>query len=269
MKKYLNPRNLPILLPFAAALGLLLRLWTMGGGPNSEGLYAPQPAAWVLLWIVTIGTVVCIIAMSRPLKKPGRYADNFPKSILGAAGCAAAAIGMGISALPDLTNSTDLLATATGFMGALSAVSLLLTGWSRFQGVKPSFVLHVVPCLGMALRIFDRCKYWSNETQTGVFLFQFLASACVMLAMYQMCCFDVNLGNRKSSLLWSLSGTYFCVLALPMGEETLFYAGMALWLITNLCSVRPLRTPKPEAAAPVQEETPAAPAAPAEQSEQE
>lgn len=256
MKKYLNPLYLPIFLPLAAVLGFVLRLWTIGNGPNSEGLYAPQPVAWVLLWLVTIATIGCVILMSRPLNKPGRYADNFPKSILGAAGCAAAAIGMGISALPDLTNSVDLLATLTGFLGVLSAVSLLLTGWSRFQGVKPSFVLHVIPCLGLALRIFDRCKYWSNEPQTGVFLFQFLASACVMLAMYQMCCFDVNLGNRKSSLLWSLSGAYFCVLALPMGEEPLFYAGMALWVMTNLCSVRPLRVAKPEATEPVQADVP-------------
>ena len=256
MKKYLHPRFLPIIVPIASVLGFLLRLWTMGSGPDEEGLYAPQTAAWVLLWIVTGLTLLSILLLSGRLKHPGRYIDNFPKSVLGAAGCAVGAFGMMYSSLSNLNASGDLLANLTGVLGVISAVALLLTAFSRYQGQKPSFVMHVVPCLFLALRIFDRCKHWSNETQTAVFLFQFLASACVMLATYQLCCFDVNLGQRKSSLFWSLSGVYFCVLALPMGEEPVFYAGMALWLMTNLCSVRPLRVAKPEAAAPVQEEAP-------------
>lgn len=254
MKKYLHPRYLPIIIPIASVLGLLLRLWTLGTGPDEEGLYAPQTAAWVLLWIVTGLTLLGIIVMSSHLKNPGRYADNFPKSLPGGVGCVAGAFALMFSSLSNISATGDLLANLTGVLGVISAVALLLTGFSRFQGQKPSFVMHVVPCLFLALRIFDRCKHWSNETQTGVFLFQFFASVCVMLATYQLCCFDVNLGQRRSSLFWSLSGVYFCVLALPMGEEPVFYAGMALWLITNLCSVRPLRAPKPEAAAPAQEE---------------
>ena len=34
---------------------------------------------------------------------------------------------------------------------------------------------------------------------------------------------------------------YFCVLALPMGEDIFFYAGMLLWLMLNLCSLRPMK----------------------------
>lgn len=254
MKKYLHPQFLPIIIPIASVLGFLLRLWTIGSGPDEEGLYAPQSIAWVLLWIVTGLTLLGILLLSSRLKCPGRYFDNFPKSVLGAAGCAVGAFGVMYSSLSSLTATGDLLANLTGVLGIISAVALLLTAFSRFQGQKPSFVMHVVPCLFLALRIFDRCKHWSNETQISVFLFQFLASACVMLATYQLCCFDVNLGQRKSSLFWSLSSVYFCVLALPMGDEPLFYAGMALWLMTNLCSVRPLRTPKPETAETVQEE---------------
>lgn len=265
MKQYLHPKYLPIAVSIASVLGLLLRLWTMGAGPDEEGLYAPQVFAWVLLWIVTFATLTIIVLMSSRLKNPGRYSDNFPKSMIGAAGCAAAAFGVLYTSLGALSDSIDLLAALTSVFGVLSGIALMLTAVARFQGKKPSFVLHIIPCLFLALRIFDRCKHWSNLTQTGTFLFQFLASTCVMLAVYQLCCFDVNLGKRRSSLLWSLSGVYFCVLALPMGEEPLFYAGMALWLITNLCSVHPLKTPKPQPAAPevpITEETaPEAPAA--------
>lgn len=244
MKKYLHPKYLPILVPIASVLGLLLRLWTMGGGPDESGLYAPQPLAWVLLWMVSIVTLAGIVFLSNGLKNPGRYSDNFPPSVISAAGCGAAALAIVFSSLTTLVGAVDLLATITGILGLVSAVALVLVALARYQGKKPSFLMHTVICLFLALRVFDRCKHWSNVTQTGVFLFQFLASICVMLAAYQLCCFDVNLGNRRRSLFWNLATVYFCALALPMGEEPLFYGGMLLWMISNLCSVRPIKAAK-------------------------
>lgn len=248
MKKYLHPIYLPILVPLTSILALALRLWTMGGGPDGDGLYAPQPLAWALLWLVSAVTLAGIFSLTRRLKNPGRYADNFPASPLGAAGCAAGAVGILFSALTTLFGGKDLLSNLTGILGAFSGAALLLCAVARLRGKKPSFLFHVIPCLYFALRIFDCCKHWSNVTQIGAFLFQFLASICVMLAAYQMCCFDVNLGNRPSYLLWSLSGVYFCVLALPMGEDIFFYAGMLLWLMLNLCSLRPLKAAQPQSA---------------------
>ena len=256
MKKFLHPTYLPILVPLASILALALRLWTMGGGPNSEGLYAPQPLAWALLALVTVLTLAGIFTLTRRLKNPGRYADNFPASPLGAVGCVAGSLGILFSALTTLFAAQDLLSKLTGILGLVSTLALLLTAVARFRGAKPNFVFHVVTCLYFALRIFDCCKHWSNVTQIGAFLFQFLASICVMLASYQLCCFDVNLGNRPSSLLWSLSGVYFCVLALPMGENIYFYAGMLLWLMLNLCSLRPMKAPQPQPAEVIETEPP-------------
>lgn len=247
MKKHLHPTNLPLLVPLASILGLVLRVWTMGGGPDGDGLYPARPLAWALLWLVTAVTLAGIFALTRRLKNPGRYFDNFPASPIGAVGCTAGALGILYSALNTFFAAMDLLSTLTGILGLISAVTLLMTAVARYQGKKPNFLFHVIPCLYFALRIFDCCKHWSNVTQIGAFLFQFLASICIMLAAYQLCCFDVNLGNRRSSLLWSLSGVYFCVLALPMGEDIYFYAGMLLWLMLNLCSLRPLKASKSQA----------------------
>lgn len=266
MKKYLHPKFLPILVPTAGLLGLLLRLWTMGKGPDAEGLYAPQPFAWTLLWIVTALTLLAVVLTSARLKNPGRYCDNFPASPIGAAGHLVAALGIMMSGLAFLTSGTNLMTTLTGILGVGSAVCLLLLGFARYQGKKTSFLLHVVPCLFFALRIFLLCRVWSNEPQVGVFLFPFLASICVMLASYHLACFDVNLGNRRISLFWSLSGVYFSMLALP-GGEPVFYIGMTAWLLTNLCSLRPLKARKPQSApennpVPAPETAPIAPEAP-------
>lgn len=255
MKKYLHPKFLPILVPVAGLLGLLLRLWIILPGPDAEGLYAPQPFAWTLLWIVTILTLAAVVVMSARLKVPGKYTDNFPASVPSAIGSALAALGI-ILSKQVFPIGSDLLSTLTSILGIISAAVLVLAALNRYQGKKASFLLHAIPCLFFALRIFMLCRVWSSETQTGVFLFQFFASICVMLASYQLACFDVNLGKRRSSLFWSLSGVYFCLLALPGSNEPLFYAAMALWLLTNLCSLWPMKARKP------QTKTPAASAAP-------
>ena len=256
MKKILHPTFLPLLVPLAGILGMALRLWTMGGGPDAAGLYPRQPLPWILLWLVTALTVVGIYVLTRRLKNPGRYSDNYPASSLGAAGCVAGGASILYCSITTLTTANMLLPILSGWLGILAGVCLLGTAVVRFRGSKPTFVLHLVPCLYFALRIFDSCRHWSNITQSGLFIFQFLASVCIMLATYQMCCFDVNLGNRRSCLLWSLSGVYFCALSLPVGEDLWFYGGMMLWLMTNLCAVHPLKSNRsitPEA--PVECET--------------
>ena len=253
MKKFFQPKFLPLFVAAAAALGLLLRVLNVGFALEKDGLYESRPFPWVLLWIVTILTLAVIFILSSRLKNPGKYFDNFPKSIPGAVGCAAAALASLLSGLTCLMASTSLVSVLTGLFGILCAVALAVTAVCRFAGKKPHFLTHAIPCLYFALRVFDCCRIWSNETQTGVFLFQFLASVCIMLAAYQLCCFDVNLGNRKSSLFWSLSAAYFCVLTVPMGEDLLFYVCMMLWLMTNLCSTAPLKACKPQEAAPLTE----------------
>lgn len=255
MRKFLRPKHLPFLILAFSALGVLMRLWTIGSGPDKNNLYAANPMAWTLLWIVSFGAAVSVLLLTAPLNIPGRYSQNFPPSIPGAIGTGLAALAIMTSGLSMLTASADMLTSITGFLGIVSAIALVLVAFSRFNGQRPNFLLHALMCLFFALRIFNKCKMWSNEPQVGVFLMPFLASVCVMLAAYQLASFDVDLGNRKHSLFWSLMGIYFCVLALPGSDEALFYFLLAVWLLTNLCSLRPLKPkahtdPAPEAPQP-------------------
>ena len=257
MKKLIRPRHLPAIAVFAGLLGFVFRIWTIGLGPNSEGLYKPQPFAWTMLWILTAVTAAAILWVSRRLKSPGRYTDNFPASIPGTIGIALAALSCLTSAIDVLKNSVGGLAAVTAIAGLASTVCLILAAIARFTGKRPIVIAHTVPCLYFALLIFDRCKNWSNEPQIGLYVFSFLASICIMMATYQRACFDVGLGKRRSYLLWSLTGVYFCIVALPGNNDLLFYGSMAVWLLTNLCSLRPLtkRKQQPqEAPAPTRAE---------------
>ena len=248
MKKLIRPRHLPAIVVFAGLLGFVFQIWVLGGGSNNEGLYKPQPVAWALLWILTTLTLGAIIWLPQKLRSPGRYADHFPASLPGGIGAVLATVSCLISAIGVLQNAANGLSTFTALLGLAATACLGLAAFCRFTGKRPMVLAHTVPCMYFALLIFDRCRNWSNQPQIGLFLFPFLACLCVMLATYQRACFDVDLGKRRSYLFWSLSGVYFCILALPSCDNLLFYGSMAVWLLTNLCNLRPLtrRKPQPE-----------------------
>ncbi len=247
MKQSLHPKHLPPLLLLTSVLGYVLRIWTLGKGPDKSGLYEPQPLAWALVWIVTALTVVLVFLVTRRLKNNGKFSDHYSASLPGAIGCGVAAVGIafgGFHALGDWTLSLSIL---TGFVTVLAAGCMILSAVARFNGERSAFWVHAIPCLFFAMRIFDRCRGWSEYTQTGLFVCQLLASACIMLAFYQRVCFDVNLGKRRQSLIWSSMAIYTCFLALADKKEVVFYVCMIIYLATNMCSLRPLgKKPQPQ-----------------------
>lgn len=240
MNKFLRPIHLPLITVGAGLLGLLLRIWTIGKGPDAETLYEPQAFAWVLLWIVTALALGLVFFTARQLKDRGSFSDNFPASPVAAVGCGLGAVGTVLSALQLLTSARGTMATVGGVLGLAAGLGLVVTAIARFRGTVPNFLCHTAVCLFFAVQIFCQCRIWSDEPQVGVFVFPFLAMICAMLAAFQLAAFDAGMGKRRASVLWSLSGVYFSLLALPGNANWLFYGCIALWLLTDLCSLRPL-----------------------------
>lgn len=244
MKKVINSKTIPFVVIISSMIGLALRWWTIGSGPDAFGLYPDKPLAWGALWLFTAVVAAMIILAVRPLKTAGSYQENYPKSVPGMVGNILAGGCVLFYSMPHLGSIGQLgifdLLTVLG--GTVAGAFLILLGVYRFLGKKPNFLFHGLICLYLAVRMFNRCRVWSDEPQTGVIVLPFLASMVLMLASYQRTCFDVELGNRRHSLLWSLLGAYLCILAmLSFEEEIFFYGGWALWLLTNLCSLRPLK----------------------------
>lgn len=260
MNKIMNPKILPLTTAVAGLLGFGLRIWTLSGGTDHEGLYTFQLLPWALLWIVTAAVPVLTILMTRSLKEPVKFAENYPPSIVSAVGALLGALGIALSAWDALQAyqsglSSDMLALLTALLGFVAAVLMALVAYSRLKGIKPNFLCHISVSLYLALRIFYQCKAWSNEPQISVFLFPLLAQVTVMLAAYHLSTFDVDLGKRSASLVWSLWAVYLCLVALPGSDQILFYGCMAIWLMTNICSLRPAKKRKAapkEPAKPVQ-----------------
>ena len=240
MKKFINPALLTVAVPVLGAIGFLLRLWTIGSGPDADGLYPTQTLAWVVLLVFSALAAAVILLGSANLTKTGSYEHSYPKSLLGAIGCLLAAVGIFICAYKSMDPANRILDKITVILGFISAVCMLVTGYFRFTGKKCPFLFHTVIAIFLAIRAFNRCQLWSNEPQVGIFIFSFLASLSLMLAMYQRATFDVDLGKRSKSLFWSLLSVYLCLVAVPGETEMLFYGGMALWALTNLCNIAPV-----------------------------
>ena len=246
MRTYLRPKYLPLLVLATGTLGFLLRLVILGGGPDQDGLYQRAPFAWALLWLMMGLTAAAVWIIVQPLQRTGSYRQNFPPSPSACVGGALAALGL-IARSFSAFSKGGVLGVLTGLSGLAAAAVMALVALARLQGRRPFFASHALVCLHMALGLFNDCRDWSNESQFGMFLMELLAQTAVMLAAYYLATFDVALGRRRPSLFWSLMGVELCLIALADRTEPLFYMTMAVWLTTNLCSLRPLRRrPRPQ-----------------------
>ena len=253
MKRFINPKNIPLLVLLSSLLAVGLRIWTRGGGPNDAGLFAHKPLAWVLLWLLTAAVIASMVYALRRLKHSGTYRDNYPRSAMAALCAVPAAVSFLVSGYVQLRDSVGLglpgmtvVDTVTGILALVAGLCLLLSAVYRFLGKKPFFLINGLICVYLAVRLFNCCRIWSNEPQMGIVVFPFLASMSLMLSAYHRVCFDVDLGKRFISAFWSLLSVYFCVVAMLSFEQPLFYGLCALWQMTDLCSLRPLKR-KPQA----------------------
>lgn len=261
MKNFLRPVYLPIYVLCLGTVGFLLRLWTLGAGPNDLGLYAPQDLAWVLLWIVTAVCAGLILLLIHPLKKAGQYHDHFSASLPGAIGNGAAAIGMILTGFRATGSPSTIYAAIMTLLAVAAAIGLCLAAVERLRGNRQPFWAYLIACLFLGLRLFDRCRGWSEVSQTGIYLFPFLASACLLMAFFYVSAMQVELANRRMGLFFSLSAMYLCLICLASSDEMLFYLSMIIFLATNLPTLRPIRKPR------VNPEQPTEPNAPSKSTE--
>lgn len=264
MKKYL-PFIESITLG-ASAFGVLLRFWFLRVGADEKGLYPAGHISWILLIILSCLFIVVLFLLAGYAGKNRFYAPNFPASITGAAGFAAGAAGLFVAGSRDLITAGIKLYRIAGVIGILAGVAMLLGGWCRLKGKKPHFIVFMLPCAYLALRLFCMGHAWGDEPEYSRFIFAFLATAGLLLSCYHLWAFCVDMGQRSMSLFIGLLAFYLCIVSVVGNADSFFYLAMALWLFTNLCPNKKPALPVSPAPQEPQPEAPAAeePAAPTE-----
>ena len=239
MKNLRKPKNLPVTVLAFSGIAFVLRWLLLHLAMDEKGLIRAWHPLELLLWLVAIAAVVLVLSTVWKLDGSSRYEDNFHPSRLGAAGAAAAAIGIFLTVL--LQNSgTDLTSRARVLTGALACVCLAVTAKYRWDGKRPFFLLHTITCVFYALNMISCYRPWSSDPQLQHYVFTLFSSVGLMLFAYYQAAFDVDLGKRRMQLGVGLLTAFCCFTAASGTDDLLLYLTSGIWIITNLCSPEPV-----------------------------
>lgn len=241
MKKFLNTSNLPLITLICGAVGFLLRIWLLSTGFDEKGLIVSgHPAIW-LLWLLCIAMIVILVLGTSRLLEAPKYRFNFPASLPGGIGTALAAAGILICTLVEAFAGPDFFGIAVCVAGAITVPTLCWIGYCRWKGIHPSPVFHVAASVYLLLRLVWMYRQWSSDPQLQDYVFQLLALICLMLACYNRSAFDANMGNRRFYAIFSLGAVFCCLVSLPGCDSAVFFLSAGVWMLTNLCSLMPMK----------------------------
>ncbi len=249
MKKFLPAA--PFISLLFGSIAMALQLWFRSAGTDSSGLLPQNHPSQILLLIISAAAVILFWLLSRQLDKQ-ENAVAAPRSPISAAGYLAAGAGLLLFSVSDLATAGDRFEQLLALVGLASGLGFAWGGWLRLQAKPLHFVIHALPTLYFALRVFLMGKTLGAEPELSRFILQFLATLALLPAMYQLWGLSVELGRGRKLWFWSLSAGYFCLAAAIGSGEILLYGAMAALLLTNLPEPKPAEAELPEEA-PAQE----------------
>ncbi len=240
MKQYLRHDNLPWLTLLCGGVGLLLRLWLLST-VNDKGFITRWHISEILLVGLTVLFLAVLFIATRSLTQGNKYSFNFPASLPGAVGSLAAALGIAITAITELTVAVGALERFCWIFGLVSACGLVFIAHSRWKGLHPSMLFHSFLCFWLILVLVCQYRHWSADPQIENYCYQLLALVFAMISVYHRATFNANLGQRAPHAFFSLGCVYFCLLAFGGPGGRLLYFSIGIWQFTDLCRLTPMR----------------------------
>lgn len=243
MKFSIKPQHLKYLILGAGGLGLVLRIVLYATGTDEKGLLVTGHWARIGLWILTALTAAVIILFTKPIEGPGNYRDCYPVSYAAGLGSFAAAAGILITTISEMSALASTIELVLRLFGFGAAAAFVLIGLGRLMGTKSHFLLHAVICGYFGLRMVWQYQQWSSDPQLLDYCFYLTAYVALMLTAYQHAAFDADMGSHRQLWLLTLIAVYLCCLSLKGTQDTLLMLVCGIWAFTNLTSltVRPRR----------------------------
>ena len=230
MNLSLKPKYLNFLILGASAAAFTLRKVLYAFGFDGRGLLVENHPAALSLWGLT--AVVAVLLILFALRPQGGAVTIAPR--LGAAGAFAAAAALGYTALQEFGNFFAPVDILSWVLGLISAVSFLCIGFCRLRRMQPSFLLHALPCVYIALRLVFQYRMLSVDPQLMDYCFYLCACVALMLTAYHHAALDADLGKPQLLHACSLAGVYLSCAALAYTEDPFLPAGLALWAVCSL-----------------------------------
>lgn len=212
-------------------LGLILRFWLYGSGMEKSGLLDGGHPGNYLLYGLLFLTLGLLILCS--FRCPKLLCSRFPASNLAAFGCFIAAVGILITNVMELGQTTDSLTRINAVLGVLAAVGLFYMGLQRKQGKRSPMTALTAMILYFMTHLIAQYRHWSAEPQLQHYLFPLLASVSLMLFAYHRSALDVTGDTFRRYVFFNQTSLFFCCVSMDT-DSWLFYAAMAVWTATDL-----------------------------------
>ena len=239
----LSKIRLPLTVACLGAAACMLRFCLYLLGTDEKGLLISGHPLEICLCVVTAAAAALIILRTRKQTGSCSYADNFPASVLSAAGCLLLAAGICLSVMANRIVFLPL-ERIRNLIGLLCLPALVFVAVCRRKGRRPGFAAHAVVCLYLALYTTSFYSQWSRHPQLQDSFFPMMGCIFLALFAYYQTAFDADMGSRRMQLATGLSAVFCCIAAtVRSGAAIPLYLTGALWALTNLCTLTP---PNPE-----------------------
>jgi hypothetical protein len=243
MKKFLKPAFLPYLTLIASVLGGLSMFWLHATGTDDRLLLDPTHPGAIAAWVLTVLMIAGAILLSLPLTGKMRYNRLFPASVPAGIGTFICAAAIGITGFGELTAATDPISTGGGALGLISALCLGYMAWCRLTGRRPHILAASAVVVYLMFHMLCRYRLWSAEPELLRYFFCLAGTVCATLAFYYRTAFITGIVERGKYMIFTSLTAFFTLTALAGSEDRIFLGGMAVWALTDLCSLR-LRKPR-------------------------
>lgn len=243
MKKLSTPFGLSVASLICGAVLLGLQAWLYATGIDKKNLIVTGHAAIFLSGIVTVAALLLLLPGACLCSRHCRFRPGNA----GILGEVTAAVAMLLCGLELLQNRGQIFSVVAGIAGLLAGLCCAVSASRAWKRLRPRLLLRIPEILFFMLLLVCRYQFWSAEPQFYSYVFQLLALVCLMLAVYQKTALKFTQSSARAYLLFSRGAISFCLAAIPGSGQGVFFAAMALWLLTDGCVI-PEEEPGHEAA---------------------
>lgn len=222
------------LLAGVPAVACLYLLYTTG--IDDRGLFISGHPAAVAILALTAVLAIWLAVVLIPHSAVPPYRLLFPRSPAAVLGTALGALGLTAAGIRCALEGTMPMDTFFGGAMVLGGAALAVLAWLRRESRKANVLLWAAVTVSLMLRLLVSYRQWSGQPQLMDYLYPLLSSVALTLAMFYRAGFSGELESPRLYLFFSQLGGFCALLAIP--HEPLFYAGMAAWALTDVCSLR-------------------------------
>lgn len=247
MKALSKSKFILFIILIAGVAGMLLRTVLYSAGIDDRGLMDNDHPLHIACLVLSAAVVIYTALSVRKLDGSNAYEDNFPASKHTILSLILLPLWFLAGALTIRDMAFDAIGKVWTALAFASVPCLAYTGYCLVKGRKPLFVFHGIVCVFFVIDLICRSRIWIANPQLPDYTFHLFACVFLTLTAYYRTAFDVGMGSRRPFLFCSLMAIFFCMLSSVGSDSFLFCIGGALWAVSNLYPLEPVRRePEPE-----------------------